>query len=115
VNLQSLLIVAVAILSVAVVGLVLAVLFTVATARELRRAIKELADATLPVLEEARQMVGRAEAELSQLDDLVKTGRKVVSASRTAAAVMAGPVAKMIGTGAGIRAGTSRLRRNGRR
>lgn len=97
------------------IGLLFAMTSLVRTLQSVRVSVEELRREALPLLHDLRATVGRADAELTRLDELMTTaesvGATVDSASRLAYLFFSNPVVKVMALGTGTARAARRLRR----
>jgi hypothetical protein len=97
--------------TVAVIGLVLAALSLLRTARQLRALAEELTDHTAVVLGGVEVAMTRAQGDLDRVDDLLGSAEAINAAvgstSRLARLAFSGPLIKVLA----LRAGTARASR----
>ena len=97
-----------------VVLLTLAVVSLVRTMRELREVVDELRASALPMVEDLRTTVGRADAELTRVDGVIGRAERISEtvdrASRLTYRAFAPPLIKGISLVAGASQATRRLR-----
>jgi hypothetical protein len=100
-----------------VVGGLIAAMWLVHTARQLRALADELTEHTSAVLGDVELTVSRARGELDRVDDLMGSAEAisetVESASRLARLALASPVIKIMAFGAGTARAGRRLRKAG--
>jgi len=81
--------------------------------RELAEVVEELRDETLPLLRDARNVVGHAAVEMERVGDVLGSAEAVSatvdSASRLAYRTFSNPVVKTVAFGSGLSGATRRL------
>lgn len=102
--------------TIAVAVLVAAILGLTAAVRQLRRTTEELRQQAMPALDELRQMVLAADAELERVDALLGTAENMTatvdSASRLAYLALSNPVIKALAFASGTGRAARRFRRS---
>jgi uncharacterized protein YoxC len=100
---------------IAVAVLVFAVFALNRTLKQLRGAVEDLRQETLPVVQEMRTTVGQANVELERVDSLLGTAESISttvdSASRLAYLAFSNPVIKAIAFASGTGRAARRFRR----
>jgi hypothetical protein len=103
--------------TVVVLGLLLAAVSLIRTARRMRAVAEELAEHTTVVLGDVEVAVSRARGELDRVDDLIGSAEAIThtvgSASRLAHTALASPLIKVMALGAGTARAGRRLRKAG--